>query len=1704
MINNKTFNIAILVLVILTICVSCGGSQVSSTSNQQGQGGADPAQAGEMLVLSGSIQMPTNASGTSFLKYSKDNDTATAETTGVKGKVSTLEGEVLGEFETDNAGAYTLSVAADKVNATEGKTLKVEGENGITSYQKVKTDSESEEEGIDLGEANIDTTLAVQSISEEFAANEEQLNCLYKIYKNMWQSSEENTGKLNESISLIKQALSDYLSAGSSEQAAAGQSPANLLSAMISGQSTGQVKYLLSESDFDEAIRANQTLNKILSKLVKNDSADSDEDNLCENIEAGSLETNVVVAPLLESETAEELEEAYGDDDAIEIHAKMINKCASSNSCDEVQNNSSAINNLMKEIANDKTSLYDNNGEVDDKAIEGIMEVTKACKADDIKAANDCAKSKLEEVVTDGWVKVIEKIQEKTEPETTEKKEESSTNSNAKNNKEEKEAVKENKIQICHIPPGNPENAHTIEIAESALDAHLEHGDYTGSCEQDKDNEENNDEVVQIIEEPVIIPVVDFFNECGQGNLLLNGDFEAVDARKGLVHKISLNALFKPSQWDVFDALPDYTDGTGVSWQTVDGTSGIEVQYNNTVAPAHSGKLYVELDSHNNSLNGANTNSGMTQTTYLNGGSYKLDFYYRPRTTKAGDNTIQVYFDGLLVKTVDGANNSQWGLNSIIVNNIVKGEHTVTFQAAGTQNSYGGFLDDISLSCHAENAAYCGDGIKNASEECDGTSGIDTAKNQTCSASCTIVQGPYCGDKVKNGTEQCDSTSGIDTAKNQTCAASCMIIQGPYCGDKIKNGSEQCDSTSGIDQAKNQTCSASCTIVQGPYCGDKIKNGQEQCDGTSGIDTAKNQTCSASCTIIQGPYCGDKIKNGQEQCDSTSGIDTTKNQTCSASCMIIQGPYCGDKIKNGSEQCDGKSGIDKTKYQTCSASCTIVQAPYCGDKVKNGSEQCDGTSGIDTAKNQTCAASCTIIQGPYCGDKFKNGSEQCDSTSGLDKAKNQTCSASCTIIQGPYCGDGKKDGTEECDGSTPDGSSCSATCTISQDFTEIWNYTFGYIWGGFYRMIPGPSAAIGDMRPDLSGLEIATGNEEYRPLGANGPKGRWFMFKADGAVEFWKDTNNDEAHSSVNLFDVTGDGLYEMLGGTTSGNQVQVLTGKGNFHWKYNVMGHSISTPAVALMYDGGSPKVFDGAFDGRVRSIDGLTGKLDWTFYTSQRIWSSSAVDDLDGDGYKEIVIANDGNGYTDSLLYCLDAETGKLNWKQKLGKAVRASSALADVDKDGILEVLIGDVTGKFRAFSGDTGELEWSFTTGGDITSSAAVGDLDGDGSLEIVFGSKDGRVYALNGNGLLVWSYDIKSAVHSSPALANRGHGGRLDVYVTTMSGKLAIINGKTGNLISSFSVGYAIVSSPVVADVDGDKKLEVFFQDRRGDSFGNKGDIFHAIRDLKSNVEPYAREWPMFMSNAAHTGVYMGTSIAYSNNEQAPKPMPEKDPAPDGGPLPAGFCGPDSLPTPISYYSFNKNVITDDMSENHGIGYGGVSVLEDAGHDGAAASFNGIDQYVDMGKDPIHNGLKVITVTAWIKPESLTAKHIIASNFSHGVKKWQFRIVEDKLSVIVSPDSVKEESLTGKISLIPDAWNHVAMIWDGKVVKLYVNGVAEQETLVLKSMHGALGHLLVGDMSLDGVSSYEPFDGLIDDLTIYEEVFSLDQMMTDMDEYKSCE
>lgn len=142
-----------------------------------------------------------------------------------------------------------------------------------------------------------------------------------------------------------------------------------------------------------------------------------------------------------------------------------------------------------------------------------------------------------------------------------------------------------------------------------------------------------------------------------------------------------------PGSWDVYDSI--------VGWETGAGT-GIEIQYD-TIVDSHTSNYYVELDSHG----GTNTNSSMFQSVFLTAGSYELSFWYHARTNLDDDNGIEALIDGSSIGLVTKKLNemvSVWEQINWAFTVDIDTDYELMFRAFGKDNSYGGFIDSVSLS----------------------------------------------------------------------------------------------------------------------------------------------------------------------------------------------------------------------------------------------------------------------------------------------------------------------------------------------------------------------------------------------------------------------------------------------------------------------------------------------------------------------------------------------------------------------------------------------------------------------------------------------------------------------------------------------------------------------------------------------------------------------------------------------------------------------------------------------------------------------------------------------------------------------------------------------------------------------------------------------------------------------------------------------
>lgn len=142
---------------------------------------------------------------------------------------------------------------------------------------------------------------------------------------------------------------------------------------------------------------------------------------------------------------------------------------------------------------------------------------------------------------------------------------------------------------------------------------------------------------------------------------------------------------------------------TADGWNATDANHPIELQNHVAGAPQSpdGGNVFVELDSTQNS----------SMSRVIDAGTYLLSFLYSPRPgVPANSNGIEVLLDGVLLAppgtvTDVGGGSTNWSL--ITSNEFTVGANTtLTFRAVGTSESYGGYVDNITLTAVPEPASW--------------------------------------------------------------------------------------------------------------------------------------------------------------------------------------------------------------------------------------------------------------------------------------------------------------------------------------------------------------------------------------------------------------------------------------------------------------------------------------------------------------------------------------------------------------------------------------------------------------------------------------------------------------------------------------------------------------------------------------------------------------------------------------------------------------------------------------------------------------------------------------------------------------------------------------------------------------------------------------------------------------------------------------
>ncbi|XP_022103687.1 protein DEFECTIVE IN EXINE FORMATION 1-like [Acanthaster planci] len=177
--------------------------------------------------------------------------------------------------------------------------------------------------------------------------------------------------------------------------------------------------------------------------------------------------------------------------------------------------------------------------------------------------------------------------------------------------------------------------------------------------------------------------------------------------------------------------------------------------------------------------------------------------------------------------------------------------------------------------------------------------------------------------------------------------------------------------------------------------------------------------------------------------------------------------------------------------------------------------------------------------------------------------------------------------------------------------------------------------------------------------------------------------------------------------------------------------GYILFTPTVVdLDSEGGPLEIIVGTSAGNLHVLDHTgTPRTGFPLLLST-LHGQITVEDLDGDGHLEMVVMD-----TSSNVMCLDV-TGKELWDSQISGSSSAGSRVADINRDGSLDIVIATNDGHIWVLRGDTGKLVagWPLDLGGRFLASPVITRLKpSPHPLDIVIADYEGSLYIISGDG-----------------------------------------------------------------------------------------------------------------------------------------------------------------------------------------------------------------------------------------------------------------------------------------------------------------------------------------------------------------------------------
>ncbi|MBN1508752.1 MAG: PASTA domain-containing protein [Sedimentisphaerales bacterium] len=200
--------------------------------------------------------------------------------------------------------------------------------------------------------------------------------------------------------------------------------------------------------------------------------------------------------------------------------------------------------------------------------------------------------------------------------------------------------------------------------------------------------------------------------------------------------------------------------------------------------------------------------------------------------------------------------------------------------------------------------------------------------------------------------------------------------------------------------------------------------------------------------------------------------------------------------------------------------------------------------------------------------------------------------------------------------------------------------------------------------------------------------------------------------------------------------------------------------------------------------------------------------------------------------------------------------------------------------------------------------------------------------------------------------------------------------------------------------------------------------------------------------------------------------------------------------PVAHWKLDETegpIALDSAGNNDGVLYGNPVWLPDGGMIDGALEFDGMDDYANCGNDPVFDITDRITLTTWIKVGLFdTAWQAIVTK---GDSAWRiqrsgyYNGIEFACTGLSVPGTPHGHVL-GQVNVNDGQWHHLAGVYDGSGLYLYVDGLLDVVAPASGSIATNAFDVCIAD------NAQAPgchWNGLIDDVRVYDQALSQTQI-----------